>query len=112
MKDGFISVACGAPKLRLADCAYNAEQTFQMMRSAEQAGVKVLVCDKRGREDFDGLIEALERRGMTAALGPDYLDRLEGADGLGRNYYCGVYQDFFSYALPRLQRALVLLKPM
>ena len=39
-------------------------------------------------------------------------DRLEGADGLGRNYYCGVYQDFFSYALPRLQRALVLLKPM
>ena len=43
MKDGFISVACGAPKLRLADCAYNAEQSFQMMRSAEKAGVKVLV---------------------------------------------------------------------
>ena len=48
------------------------------------AGVKVLVCDKRGREDFDGLIEALERRGMTAALGPDYLDRLEGADVIFR----------------------------
>ena len=48
MKDGFISVACGTPKLRLADCAYNAEQTFQMMRSAEQAGVKVLVLPELG----------------------------------------------------------------
>ncbi len=48
MKDGFISVACGAPKLRLADCAYNAEQTFQMMRSADKAGVKVLVLPELG----------------------------------------------------------------
>ena len=43
MKHGFISVACGAPKLRLADCHYNAEQTFSMMRAAEERGVKVLV---------------------------------------------------------------------
>ena len=48
MRDGFISVACGAPKLRLADCAYNAEQTFQLMRSAEKAGVKVLVLPELG----------------------------------------------------------------
>ena len=48
MRDGFISVACGAPKLRLADCAYNAEQSFQMMRSAEKAGVKVLVLPELG----------------------------------------------------------------
>lgn len=48
MRDGFISVACGTPKLRLADCAYNAEQTFQMMRSAEKAGVKVLVLPELG----------------------------------------------------------------
>ena len=48
MRDGFISVACGAPKLRLADCDYNAEQTFGMMRSAEQAGVKVLVLPELG----------------------------------------------------------------
>ena len=31
MKDGFISVACGAPKLRLADCAYNAEQSLSLI---------------------------------------------------------------------------------
>lgn len=48
MKDGFISVACGSPKLRLADCNYNAEQTFTMMRQAEKAGVKVLVLPELG----------------------------------------------------------------
>ena len=48
MKDGFISVACGTPKLRLADCDYNAEQTFTMMRKAEKAGAKVLVLPELG----------------------------------------------------------------
>ena len=48
MKDGFISVACGTPKLRLADCHYNAEQTFTMMRQAEKAGAKVLVLPELG----------------------------------------------------------------
>ena len=43
MRDGFITVACGTPKLRLADCDYNAEQTFTLMRKAEKAGAKVLV---------------------------------------------------------------------
>ena len=48
MRDGFISVACGTPKLRLADCHYNAEQTFTMMRQAEKSGVKVLVLPELG----------------------------------------------------------------
>ncbi|WP_295580173.1 NAD(+) synthase [uncultured Oscillibacter sp.] len=48
MKDGFISVACGTPKLRLADCIYNAEQTFTMMRAAEKAGARVLVLPELG----------------------------------------------------------------
>ncbi len=48
MKDGFISVACGTPELRLADCAYNAEQTFTLMRTAEKAGVKVLILPELG----------------------------------------------------------------
>lgn len=37
-------------------------------------------------------------------------DRLETAEGLGRNYYCQAYAGFFSYALPRLRRAQSLLK--
>lgn len=48
------------------------------------AGVSVLVCDKRRREEFNGLIEGLERRGAAAALGPDYLDHLDGADVIFR----------------------------
>ena len=48
MKDGFVSVACGTPKLRLADCNYNAEQTFTLMRKAEKAGAKVLVLPELG----------------------------------------------------------------
>jgi len=48
MKDGFIPVACGTPPMRLADCDYNAEQTFLMMRKAEKAGVKVLVLPELG----------------------------------------------------------------
>ena len=48
MKDGFISVACGTPPLRLADCDYNAEQTFTMMRNAEKSGAKVLILPELG----------------------------------------------------------------
>jgi len=48
MRDGFITVACGTPKLRLADCDYNAEQTFTLMRKAEKASAKVLVLPELG----------------------------------------------------------------
>ncbi len=63
------------------------------------AGVRVLACDKRRREDFDGLIEGLERRGMTAVLGPDYLDHLDGADVIFRTP--GLRPD-----VPQIQKAL------
>ena len=42
MRDGFISVAAGTPKIRVADCRYNAEQIFTLMREADKQGVKVL----------------------------------------------------------------------
>lgn len=48
MKDGFISVACGTPELRLTDCDFNAEQTFTLMRRADQQGVKFLVLPELG----------------------------------------------------------------
>ena len=43
MKDGFIKVAAGTPKIRVADCRYNAEQIFTLMREADKQGVRVLV---------------------------------------------------------------------
>ena len=42
MRDGFISVAAGTPKIRVEDCRYNAEQIFTLMREADKQGVKVL----------------------------------------------------------------------
>ena len=42
MRDGFVKVAAGTPKIRGADCRYNAEQIFTLMREADKQGVKVL----------------------------------------------------------------------
>jgi len=42
MRDGFICVAAGTPKIRVADCRHNAEQIFTMMREADKQGVKIL----------------------------------------------------------------------
>lgn len=63
------------------------------------AGVSVLACDKRKREDFNGLIESLERRGLETALGSDYLDHLDGADVIFRTP--GLRPD-----LPQIARAV------
>ena len=43
MRDGFIKVAAGTPEIRVADCRYNAEQIFTLMREADKQGVRVLV---------------------------------------------------------------------
>ena len=42
MRDGFITVAAGTPRIRVADCRYNAEQIFTMIREADSQGVKIL----------------------------------------------------------------------
>ena len=42
MRDGFVKVAAGTPKIRVADCAYNAGQVIALMEQAAEQGVKVL----------------------------------------------------------------------
>ena len=42
MRDGFVKVAAGTPKIRVADCGYNAGQIIALMREAAAQGVKVL----------------------------------------------------------------------
>ncbi len=42
MRDGFIKVAAGTPKIKVADCEYNAEQIIALMKEAAGQGVKVL----------------------------------------------------------------------
>ena len=42
MRDGFIKVAAGTPKVQVADCDYNAGQIIALMKEAAAQGVKVL----------------------------------------------------------------------
>jgi len=42
MRDGFLKVAAGTPKIRVADCLYNAGQIIALMKQAAEQGVKVL----------------------------------------------------------------------
>lgn len=43
MKDGFVKVAAATPKIRVADCAYNAEQIKLLMEDSCSQGVRLLV---------------------------------------------------------------------
>ena len=73
MRDGFIKVAAGTPKIRVADCGYNAEQIIALMKEAAARGVKVLAlpelcvtgytCGDLFLQDalLDGAERALER---------------------------------------------------
>ena len=42
MRDGFVKAAAGTPKIRVADCEYNAGQIIALMEEAAAQGVKVL----------------------------------------------------------------------
>ena len=42
MRDGFVKVAVGTPKIKVGDCRHNAEQIFTLMREADRQGVRVL----------------------------------------------------------------------
>lgn len=42
MRDGFIKVAAGTPKIRVADCGYNAGRIIDLMKQAAEQGVKIL----------------------------------------------------------------------
>ena len=48
MRDGFVKVAVGTPRVRVADCIYNGEQTIAMVKEAAEQGVKLLVLPELG----------------------------------------------------------------
>ncbi|MFR1050232.1 MAG: NAD(+) synthase [Lachnospirales bacterium] len=88
MRDGFIKAAAGTPKIRVADCRYNAEQIFTLMRQAAHQGVRVLCLPElcltgytcgdlffqptllQGAEDgLATILEATRNLDMVAAVG-------------------------------------------
>ena len=88
MRDGFIKAAAGTPRIRVADCRYNAEQIFTLMREAAKQGVRVLALPElcitgytcgdlflqdtllKGAEDsLSTVLEATKNLDMITALG-------------------------------------------
>ena len=97
MRDGFIKVAAGTPKIRVADCRYNAEQIFTLMREADKQGVRVLCLPElcltgytcgdlflqdtllQGAEEgLKTILEATRNLDMVAAIGLPVRSRRDG----------------------------------
>ncbi|HJH62729.1 MAG TPA: NAD(+) synthase [Firmicutes bacterium] len=87
MTDGFVKVAAGSPKIRVADCAYNGAQVIELMRQAAQQGVKVLCLPELCLTGYtcadlflqDALLEGAEQalaQVMEATVGLDLLAAL------------------------------------
>jgi NAD+ synthase (glutamine-hydrolysing) len=45
---GFLRAAAASPDLRLADCAFNADRTLDLLKQAEGQGVNLVVCPEMG----------------------------------------------------------------
>ena len=72
MRDGFVKVAAGTPKIRVADCAYNAGQVIALMEQAAEQGVKVLALPElclTGYTCGDLFLQDTLLRGAEEALG-------------------------------------------
>ena len=97
MRDGFVKVAAGTPHIKVADCRYNAEQIFTLMREADKQGVKVLCLPElcltgytcgdlflqptllRGAEEgLATILEATKNLDMIAAVGLPVRNKWDG----------------------------------
>ena len=82
MQDGFIKVATGTPKIRVADCDYNAGQIIALMREAADQGVKVLALPElclTGYTCGDLFLQDTLLKGAEDALGR-ILEETKGLD--------------------------------
>lgn len=72
MRDGFIKVAAATPSIRVADCAYNAQQTIALMQEAARQSVKVLAFPELGLTGYtcaDLFLQPVLLKGAEKALG-------------------------------------------
>ena len=131
MRDGFVKVAAGTPKIRVADCAYNAGQVIALMEQAAEQGVKVLALPElcltgytcgdlflqdtllRGAEEALGtVLEATKELDILAAVGLPVRNKWTGklyncAAVLSRGELWGLVPKTPSAQLRRVLRAAV-----
>lgn len=43
MKNGFLKIGAGTPKIQVADCIHNTEEIFRLVKEMETAGAKIMV---------------------------------------------------------------------
>ena len=87
----------GTPKIRVADCRYNAEQVFTLMRQAAQQGVRVLVlpelcltgCTCGDLFAHDTLLKGAEEALATVLEATKHLDLLTALGMPVRGARCG-----------------------
>lgn len=94
MRDGFIKVAAGTPKLKVADCRHNAEACFTLMREAAAQGVRVLVLPElclTGYTCGDLFLQPALLRGAEEALATvlEATKNLDMVTALGLPVRCG-----------------------
>ena len=71
MRFGFVKTACATPAIRVADCAYNAQQTVQAIKEAAQKGVEVLCLPELGLTGYtceDLFFQPILQQGALDAL--------------------------------------------
>lgn len=71
MRFGFVKTACATPAIRVADCAYNAQQTVQAIKEAAQKGVEVLCLPELGLTGYtceDLFFQPVLQQGALDAL--------------------------------------------
>ena len=84
MRDGFVKVAAGTPKIRVADCGHNADQIIALMKEAGAQGVKVLALPElcvTGYTCGDLFLQGTLLDGAERALGR-ILEETKGLDML------------------------------
>lgn len=79
MHDGFVKVASATPKIRVADTEYNAAQIIELIKHADESGVKLLVLPELcitgytcgdlflQKRLLDGALEALQKIAVSCA---------------------------------------------
>ena len=104
MRDGFIKVAAGTPKIKVGDCHHNAEAIFTIMREADEQGVRVLALPelcltgatcgdlflqntllKGAEEGLSTILAATKHLDLVAAVGMPVQDEWNG-----KLYNCAV----------------------
>lgn len=82
MKDGFLRVCAATPRLKVADCAFNAERTIELAVQAAQQGAGLVVFPELGLTGYtcgdlflsQTLLEGAEKALMAVLEGTKQLD--------------------------------------